>query len=393
MNRNVLLASLLLFTLIPGLETYAYTAEDYTNAGLQVYAKKDYGLAVRYFTAALAVNPSNVRALQSRANSYYFLGKNQEALADYEKVLANNPSGPVSQFVQALRAKAGSAGPALGTSAPASTGPVSAGQTPSSPAGIGTAAVQKPGGIGFRLEPGMAFITLNDFLSDGATRQADAAVSQLTDPTYTFKEAVPSGFIDVCLEPLVQVGPNFEIGLPFSIMPVGNVSSPSSGTSGYADTISYSISGFSVGLNGRFILGSGPLRIFAAGGGLLVPVGISYSDILNVLNNTTQISGNFSSLSFGGQAQLGFDFHVGEPFVVSLFGGYQSASANGFKGSVATSVNGTTTTDPGQLGVFDDTNGKKVTFLKDGNAAPLNFRPLQIDLSGVLAGIHLAIFF
>jgi hypothetical protein len=387
MKRKFLSSLLFLSAFLSASFLSAFTSNDYTNAGLQVYAKKDYALAIRYFSAALGMNPSDARALQSRANCYYFLGKYEEALGDYEKVLAANPSGPVSQFVQALRAKTAQTVPSLGAAAPIT-------QPQAGSEAVKAQAPQKPAGLGFRLEPAYCLVTLNDFTADAGTGLLDAAQIQGSNPTYKFSESVPTGFVNVGMEPVVHIGSSFELGLPFCIMPVGNVTSSSSDNNGFNNSIAYSISAFSFGLNARLLLGSGPFRAFVSGGGLMAPIGISYTNILNTTGNPTLSgSGDFSGSAVGAQGQLGLDIHVGEPFVVSLFGGYQSASANSFKGTVTVSGNGSTTTDAGQLGVFDDVNGKKVTFLKDGDPAPLNFRPLQIDLSGILAGIHLAIFF
>jgi hypothetical protein len=59
---------------------------------------------------------------------------------------------------------------------------------------------------------------------------------------------------------------------------------------------------------------------------------------------------------------------------------------------VTVSGTSTTTTYNGQLGVWDDTNGKKITF-SDGTIAYPGFRPLEINLSGIMGGIHLSVYF
>ena len=88
----------------------SYTATDYNNAGLQLYNSKSYDQAIQYFSAALSLDPNNTTALQGRANCYYSQGQYSQALADYQKVQALNPSdAQLSQFVQALQAKVGSA--------------------------------------------------------------------------------------------------------------------------------------------------------------------------------------------------------------------------------------------------------------------------------------------
>lgn len=91
----------------------AVTSDDYTKAGHQLYSQKDYAQAIRYYDAALSLDPNNLGALQGRANCRYALGQLQPALADYEKVQALNPNEQLNQFIQALRAKVGSSTQAL----------------------------------------------------------------------------------------------------------------------------------------------------------------------------------------------------------------------------------------------------------------------------------------
>ncbi len=397
MGSRVILKTIFFVFLALTIETraYGYTAADYTNAGLKVYAQKNYALAIRYFTAALAIQPADARALQGRANCYYFLAQYQPALVDYEKLLAQNPSGPVSQFVQALRTKMGSAPP---PTSPVVVAPVSgsAGSPATAPAlgGLAVTAPTKPAGLGLRVEPIYFTMNLSDFSADANTLQADAAYTKTTDPTYTFDFSVPTDFVGVAVEPVAQLGGGLEVGLPFCVMPVGKVTETSQNATQYNDARSYAISAFSVGLNLRYVFGSGPVRPFIAGGGLLVPITISLTDIVNYPSNpTSSTSGDFSGMAIGGQGQVGVDFHIGDPFVLSLFGGYQLASANSFKGSVTTSGSGPTTTDNGQLGVFDDTNGKKIIFSDGSFAPPPGFRSLEINLSGVMGGIHLSVYF
>ncbi len=91
----------------------AATSDDYYQAGLTLYNAKNYDQSVQYFSAALQLDPTNAAALQGRANCEYAQGNYPAALADYQKVLSQNPNNAqLSQFVQALQAKVGSA-PAL----------------------------------------------------------------------------------------------------------------------------------------------------------------------------------------------------------------------------------------------------------------------------------------
>ena len=383
MKVGAALKTVFLFgALVTASEVYGYTAADYTNAGLQLYKQKNYAMAIRYFTAALTMTPPDPRALQSRANCYYFMGQYQAALADYEKLQAQSPSGPVSQFVQALRAKIGTA-PAV---APGVSAPAASATAVESPVPAG----EKPSGLGLRLEPAFMTLSFTDFNNDAQTGKAFA-----TQSGYQYDASIPSAIVAVGVEPIGRLGGGFEIGVPFNILVIGKATQTFQDSTGYSQTIAYDVSAFSVGLNARYAFGNGIVRPFIGVGGLLAPIGMNYTNIVNTAppSTTTSLSGTFSGMAFGGQGQVGVDFHVGDPFVISIFGGYETATANSFKGSVTTSGTGTSTTDNGQLGVATSSSGPYITFLKDGDPAPTGFRPLQVDLTGILAGIHLSVFF
>ncbi|HUO57110.1 MAG TPA: tetratricopeptide repeat protein [bacterium] len=454
-------------------KVYGYTAADYNNAGLKLYTDKNYAQAIQYFTAALNLEPENPTALQSRANANYFLGNYPQALADYEKILAKNPSNTqVAQFVQALRAKVGSPAPAA--AAPSTTsGLVEQGiafyqqkqydaavsvlnestqkdsndakayyylgasqvalgdnkeavlnltlsnkkspnpslDTYTAQLRAGLSAEDKrwvddqlmsgagnsgPKKLGLRLQPAFALVTFQDFVSDAETNKKDAAQSQVTDPSYGFDSTIPENFVQVGLEPVFSVSPNFEIGLPFAVAPLGSVKQTMQDSNGYSVSSTFALSAFSIGLDARFLIGPGPFKVFMGGGGLIVPVGINYtgSFTLSSASNTASSSGSFSSIAIGGQGQCGVEYRVGNDFGVALFGEYQAASADMFKGSLTSSGTTTTsTTDSGQWIVFDTPNGPHIGFLKDGVTAPPNSRPLKIDLSGMMAGLQLSVFF
>ena len=453
-------------------QAYAFTANDYNNAGLKLYGEKNYSQAVSYFSAALNLEPDNPTALQSRANSYYFLGQTAEALKDYEKILAKNPSNAqVAQFVQTLRDKlsqptpspAGTPGSlslmehgmalyqqkqydaavsvfqeavqsnpndakayyylgatqvALGSNREAVLNLTLSTRKNPNPtlesyvtqlkgglsnadkiwvedqlmSGAGNAGPKK---LGLRLQPALAFLKLNDFLSAADTGKKTAAQNQATN--YTFDSALPDNYVRVGLEPVVALSPSFEIGLPFAIAPLGNIKESASDNTGLNQTATYALSSFSAGLDLRFLVGPGPVKFFIGGGGILSPVSLNFTGNDSpggASTITTSYSGSFSAMAFGAQGQGGVEYRIGDSFGVALFGEYHTAAAEAFKGNLTISPTGSpTTTDPGQWVVYDTPNGPWIQFLKDGSTAPAGSRPLKVDLSGLAAGLQLSVFF
>jgi hypothetical protein len=88
----------------------------YYQAANSAYSTKNYDQAIKYYDAAVQSNPNYWQAFQGLGNCYYAKGQNAEALSNYQKALALNPNNPqLSSFVQALRAKVGTAPAATNT--------------------------------------------------------------------------------------------------------------------------------------------------------------------------------------------------------------------------------------------------------------------------------------
>jgi len=61
--------------------------QEFTENGEQAYANKDYAGSAAEFTKALAIDPESPESYFSRGRAYLQLGKNNEAIADYTKVI------------------------------------------------------------------------------------------------------------------------------------------------------------------------------------------------------------------------------------------------------------------------------------------------------------------
>jgi tetratricopeptide (TPR) repeat protein len=87
----------------------AATSADYYHAGVKLYSAQNYAQAIRYFSAAIQLDPNNTAALQGRGNCHYAQGEYSAALADYQRVQAISPSDGLAQFIAKLQAKVGAA--------------------------------------------------------------------------------------------------------------------------------------------------------------------------------------------------------------------------------------------------------------------------------------------
>lgn len=391
------LALVILISMAGG-RAWGATASEYSNAGYQYYKAKNFSQAILYFNGALNLEPNNTSALSGRANCYYYLGQYQAALADYQRIQLLVPSPQVSQFIQTLQEKITAAAPKAEPSAPAA----------SSQVGVTFALAPKPASkFGFRFEPGMSFMSLTNFQTNGQTYQSETvAYLNSVDQKTAYSGHVPTATANLGLEAVYKLSPNLELSLPLGFIPVGtaddNFAAPDLGEI-FSD--SFQISVFMVGLSVRYLIGTGDFQPFVSAGPLLVPISISYTSNLTNANGVYTGSGSFSSMGFGGQAQLGLDWHIGETFVLSPFAGFQVVTASGFTSSnFSNSGNGVNVAGQNaQLEMVPTAYGSNLLAVSNGYVAqspagvslpaPSGAKPLTVDLSGVNVGLHLSAFF
>ena len=69
MKKNIIFSALLIIScgFLSSSKAFAYSSADYYKAGLQLYTAKNYSQAVRYFGAAIQLDPNNTAALQAEA--------------------------------------------------------------------------------------------------------------------------------------------------------------------------------------------------------------------------------------------------------------------------------------------------------------------------------------
>lgn len=374
-------------------------ADDSFAQGVALFQQQQYAQAVPLFQKAVQENPNDSKA-------YYYLGVAQIQAGDMKDAavalgLSNkiNPNPSVAAYVDRVKSRL----------SPEDQQWVDNQIASGNAGGSQSASASQPKAFGVRLEPSIFLVSLKDFDADAQTNQAYIKQFQQTDPSDTFNATVPTGYFGGGVEPVMRLGSSFEIGLPLAILPVGTVSETTSDNEGNNGLNSYAINAFSIGLNARFLMRIGNnMQFFVGGGPRFIPISIDYkteesaNESGGEYSSTYTSSGTFTSSAFGGQIQLGLDWHLGDTFVVSPFGGFQFASASLFTGTLTVNQSetnyGTTTTsnssNPGQLEVSNTINGNQIYFLQNGqNPATASDRPVQMDLSGPFGGIQLSAFF
>lgn len=85
---------LCLLFMIAGPIFAAVPAEDYYNAGLNLFEKGDYPQAIRYFHAAIQAKPDFWQAYQYMGEAYYQTSNRTEAVVAIQESLRIHPKNP-----------------------------------------------------------------------------------------------------------------------------------------------------------------------------------------------------------------------------------------------------------------------------------------------------------
>ena len=356
------------------------------NQGVALYQQRQYAAAVPDFQKAVQENPADANASYYLGASYLGLGDMKYAALNLELSNKKQPNPSVEAYVTQLKARM----------TPEDQQWVDAQVAASSSASAsGISSPKKLKNFGIRFEPAIALVSLADFDTNAGTLKTELTQLQSSDPTITYQGIVPQGGPDIGVEPVLSLGNNLEIGLPLAFFPVGTASDAVSNASGsYAFNDSFAISAFSAGLNLRYILKMGDFQPFFAVGGLIEPISIDWTFNQTSGSDVETATGSFSGMAVGGQVQLGLDWHLGDTFAISPFAGYQFASANLFTGKAKAVQNGTEKVYNGQLELQKVGENEYAIFFDSSDFnPPAGSRPLQMDLSGIKAGVMISAFF
>jgi hypothetical protein len=191
------------------------------------------------------------------------------------------------------------------------------------------------------------------------------------------------------------VSKNFQVGIPISFSPLGLASEAVTDSSfGYSD--SYFMSAFSIGLSLKYLIFTGGFEPFVSASPFVEPIGIDYSAVWTQTGSTSKVNGEYSGTMMGAVFKLGVDWHLDETLILTPFFGYAYDAPTQFTGN-ATYTNSAQPNGPSQLIVapnpLDPGSGNSIQAQPKSTTPPPNSRPLQMDMSGLEAGVQLGAFF
>ncbi len=354
------------------------SAGDYSGLfqkGKMDFQAKQYSAAARDFEKALQKNHTDY-------NLFYYLGLTYKVLGDLKNAtlalgLANQmKSTPqLSSYVKSFRLKLSQddrdwvdqqlSAAAGGKEINLHTRPVNATD------------------YALRLEGGATFPNLTDFTAE-ANNGTTYALAQNGSASYDASEPTMSAYLG--FEPVVNLEQDIELGFIVAVLPVGTFSEQYS-QSGITTTNSFAITAYELGVNFRWLIGEGPVKFFIAAGPLLAPISINYSRVVN----DVPVTGNFTSWGFGAQAQVGIDFHVLGSISFGPFVTLQAIGADNFSGDLTDNSNNLD--QAGTLYTLPNGQWPSIVPVTGGQTPPSGAKPTNVDLSGIVPGIHLSMFF
>jgi hypothetical protein len=257
------------------------TSEVYYQWGNKLYAQGSYDTSIKYYKAAIQVDPQNWKAYQALGSCEYRLGQKDDAIRDYNQSLAINPNNPgLQNFVNQI-----SGTPAL-PQAPAMT-------SATNNQVYGDSRLPKQGSISWEIGSAASALSYQDLETDFAPT------------TITFASEPVGAELDLGAD--YTLSQNIQLGLQFQYLdkePESITNSTVYDEYGYAVTIANSTTTFSescIGLaaEGKYLLPlSDQFRLILVGQvGFYTLVGTTGVETLADGSSTTI---NLSSSALGG---------------------------------------------------------------------------------------------
>ncbi|HVZ80765.1 MAG TPA: tetratricopeptide repeat protein [bacterium] len=349
----------------------------YLNGGMTLFQRKQYAQAIQYFNAAIQQNPSDYRGYYYAGYSYYMMGNAKSAALYFAIANAKQPNASIKAYGD--RVKAGLSPDdqqwvdnqlSRYTGGAAYAG----GGSPSKPAKIS---------FGFHLLGGMEYVFADPSqIKQYVTAAGSVSLNGVTPNMVALPEFVP----------FVQLGDSFEINLAIGYFPVGNLSYTTydyatSGPTGTPDVWKYTFNTtiITTDLGIKLLFGDQDVKGYLGLGAGISPVSVSFTKVqydstaTTVQSTDTAASGDYSTVAFNGQMVLGIDFILDKGLSLGPYIGYRYLSANNFQRS-------------GNSLVVDTSKGS-VGLAGTNNVSPTSTTPLQLDFSGLEAGLDLSFSF
>lgn len=350
----------------------------YLTGGMTLFQRKQYAQAIQYFNAAIQQTPSDYRPYYYAGYSYYMMGNAKNAALYFGIANAKQPNASIKAYADRVKS---TLSPDDQQWVDDQTARYAGGASTASAGGAASKGSKMS--FGFHLLGGMEYI----FADPSQIKQYVTAAQSVS-----LNGVTPSMVALPQFAPFVQLGDSFEINLAIGYFPVGNLSYTTydyalAGPTGTPDVWKYTFNTtiITADLGIKLLFGDKDVKGYLGLGGGISPISVNFTKVqydttaTTVQGTDTAASGTYGSMAFNAQATLGVDFILGKGLALGPYIGYRYLSASNFQKSGATLV--------------IDTQKGSVGLPGTNNVSAINTTPLQLDFSGLEAGLDLTFSF
>ncbi len=371
------------------------------DQGVSLYQQKQYPQAIPLFQQAVQENPGDGKAYYYLGLSQVLAGQSKEACLSLTLSDEKLPNPQVKQYADQLKAQLSQEDQMWVDGQLAASASVQSPTVAQAPvSNISNNSRKRL----YRISPYVALFSLADFTTNAVSRVAEAKYFQSFDASIIESGAVPTMGPGISLEVENPLLTDFDFSVQVSLLDVGTANDAISDNSGYDLTDSFNMFAGEFVLSGRYYFGSGAMQPWVSAGPLLDFGSITYTYHLHRNSGSTDdFSGPNYGVGFGGQAQLGMDFKMGDSFFITAFAGYQLASASNFNNTISSSqIPGVASGSTATLMLIPTSVGNEIVPVANGlvcvptvdeaagDPAPAGSRPAVMDNSGPFLGASVA---
>jgi hypothetical protein len=188
---------------------------------------------------------------------------------------------------------------------------------------------------GLRLIPALYLPSQNSMKSYAESVTAMVAAAQVYDPSMAANISLPTGFLEIQLQPCYELSPNFEFALSLNYASVGSLKTSLTSDVSYNYNSDIKFTEVGIGILGRYFFGrpEKKLRPFLGAGVLFAAAKsegtYSYSYVDTPEYNYS-VTGSSNAAGIGGQFELGVDFCPSPYFHMGPIVGYRFLKATKF---------------------------------------------------------------
>jgi tetratricopeptide (TPR) repeat protein len=370
----------------PGAGMGLSTGPNYMGQGMAYFQAKQYAASIPYFQQAARQTPNDYRPYYYAAYAYYMTGNAKMAALYFSVANMKQPNAAIQAYADRIKGNLSTEDTQWVDDQTSKYAQATGSKMPPSKVKVN---------FGFHMHTGMDYI-----ISDPTQIKQYVAQAQ----SVSLNGVVPDTIFIPGMEFFAQIGPSFEIDLGGTYLPLGTMSytwtdiNPNDNptqdplmaplVAPYYYKYDYQTSLIMANLGLKVLFGDNDVKGYFGGGVDVAPVRLKFTKTLENSAGPSPgpvadpmslaSSGDYSTTAIGGHAILGVDFYLDKGVALGPYVEYQYLDATNFTNSSGTLV-------------VDNNNGEvKNSALASATEVT---SPLDLDFSGIMAGLNITLSF